>query len=208
MWRVASWFPNLKPEVLNSLKEFHSELLKFTTRLNLISKNTEREADEVHFADCILAATSIPSVRLGKRVFDVGSGNGLPGIVMALLNPGVEFYLVESDIRKSEFLKHIVSHLKLDNVGIMNVRLESLEPKSISCAITRGFASISKTCLVCNKIFVKDGACFHLKGSNWSREVADLPSQLIAHWSPQLVGEYSLPVSQARRGVVCTVKIQ
>lgn len=207
LWRMAEWFPDLDPQIHELLKMFHSELIKFNLRLNLVSRATEREADEVHFADCLSAAQLISATGLNRPIYDVGSGNGLPGIVMGILNPTLEVFLVESDSRKCEFLKHAVHHLKLANVKVMNVRLESLKNTDLGVGVSRGFATIAKTILACNKIFSKGGKFYHLKGPSWSREIADIPSQLISVWTPELVGEYSLPVSQSRRAVVCTSKI-
>lgn len=207
LWRLREWFPDLEPNAHEMLKVFHSELIKFNLRLNLIARPTEREADELHFADCLSASQLIGAAGLNRPVYDVGSGNGLPGIVIGLLNPSVEVNLIESDSRKCEFLKHAVHVLKLSNVKVMNLRLESLKQAELSIGVSRGFATIAKTILACNRLFVKGGKFYHLKGPSWSREIADIPSQLISAWTPELVGEYSLPVSQSRRSVVCTTKI-
>lgn len=207
LWRLKEWFPDLDPQIHEMLKTFHGELIKFNLRLNLVARSTEREADEVHFADCLSACQLIGAAGLTQPVFDVGSGNGLPGIILGILNPKAQINLVESDSRKCEFLKHAIHILKLPSVQVMNVRLESLKGGDMGIGLSRGFATIAKTVLACNRIFVKGGKFYHLKGPSWSREIADIPSQLISVWSPELVGEYSLPVSQGRRAVVCTTKI-
>lgn len=207
LWRIPEWFPDLPSLTQERLKLYHGELIRFNSRLNLISRTTERDADEVHFADCLYAVKGIPAESWAFPVHDVGSGNGLPGVVLGLLYPEVDVRLVEGDSRKCEFLKHIIHALQLENVKVMNVRLESLKSANLQVGITRGFASISKTVLACNRTFVRGGKFFHLKSGAWAREVAEIPSQLTAFWSPELVFEYSLPVSQARRGVVLTNKI-
>ena len=206
MWRVPEWFPTLSPNVLAQLKSYHGELLKFNARLNLISKNTERDADEQHFADCMRAVEIVLKQNVPGKVYDIGSGNGLPGLIFAIMDPTREYSLVESDSRKAEFLKHVADTLKLKNVKVVVARFESLKSLGITCAVSRGFANISKTVLTCNKLFDAGSKFYHLKGSGWSSEVAEIPSQLISVWSPELVGEYVLPVSQARRAVVGTQK--
>ena len=206
LWRLESWFPDLSEGVLKSLKTYHEELLKFNAKVNLISRSTEREADEVHFADCVMAGQLLLQRPLPGKIFDIGSGNGLPGLVMAIMDSKCEYFLVESDSRKAEFLKHIIHLLELKNANVMNVRFESLRTAGVQVALSRGFASISKTVLACNKVFNVGGQFFHLKGNNWSTEIAELPSQLISVWKPELVGEYVLPTSQARRAVVSTQK--
>lgn len=206
LWRMDEWFPFLAPNVKEKVKAYHAELLKFNVRLNLVSRTTEREADEIHFADCLLASEIILKKDLGKQVYDIGSGNGMPGILLGIVDPKRQYFLVESDNRKCEFLKHVVHDLALENVTIMNARFENLVGTGIKVAISRGFASISKTLLICNKIFQPGGQFYHLKGSNWSSEIAELPSQIISVWSPELVGEYSLPATQAARAVIITQK--
>lgn len=206
LWRVSEWFPDVSAKHMALLKSYHAELLKFNVRVNLISKNTEREADEQHFADSLLAIEIMRKQPLRKRIFDIGSGNGFPGLILAILEPKIELVLVESDARKSEFLKHVISTLKLKNATVMNARFESLKSQEIEVALSRGFASIAKTLLMCNKVFESGARFFHLKGNNWSSEIAELPSQLISVWQPELLGEYTLPVSQARRAIVVTQK--
>ncbi len=206
LWRIPQWFPQLDGVLAEQLRLYHSELLKFNVRLNLVSRSTEREADEIHFADCILAGLALSKVKLDKPVYDLGSGNGLPGLVMALMRPDSQFLLVESDSRKCEFLKHMIAVLNIRNCRVLNVRLETLKSSEMSLAMSRGFANISKTLLAVNKCFTKGGRFYHLKGSNWGTEIAAIPTQIISLWSPELVSEYSLPDTQARRSVVCTTK--
>lgn len=208
LWRVPKWFPQLSPDVQALLQSYHAELLKFNAKLNLVSRNSEREADEIHFADSIMACEMILADSKVSRVFDLGSGNGFPGLVMAILDPTREMNLVESDVRKCEFLKHIVHTLKLPRVNILNVRLETLVGSKIEMAINRGFASISGTSLACNRILEKGAVVYHLKGNSWAKEIGEMPVQLISFWEPRLVGEYSLPVSQVRHAIVSTHKIQ
>lgn len=207
LWRVPQWFSALAPDTLETLRQFHVELLKFNAKLNLISRNTERDADETHFADCVLAIQALPQLTKAKLVVDVGSGNGLPGLIFAILHPHHPIQLVESDARKCEFLKHVAHQLNLRQVQVANVRLEALPMVAAgSVGLSRGFASISKTCLLANKVFPAGSTFYHLKGNSWSSEIAEIPSQLMSFWRPELVGEYTLPVSQVRRGLVATTK--
>jgi 16S rRNA (guanine527-N7)-methyltransferase len=207
LWRVPQWFPDLADPIQAKLKEFHVELLKFNLKLNLISRTTERDADEVHFADSIFGSRMVLAASSDKSFVDIGSGNGLPGIVLAILAPEREFNLVESDGRKAEFLKHVIHKLGIKNTQVASVRFENMKILGGTAGISRGFASISKTLLLSNRVFTKGSNFYHFKGSNWAREVAEIPAQLMSFWTPELVGEYSLPVGQARRGIVVTKKV-
>ncbi len=207
-WRIETWFSDLKPEVTVLLKTYFDELIKFNRTVNLISIKTLPVADLIHMSDSILACRMIfqahPQL---SEIYDIGSGNGFPGIVFAILYPQVTVKLLDSDQRKCEFLKHIASLLRLSNVSVLNQTFESLPDASIRVAICRGFASISKTILLARKPFVKGGAIYHLKGDSWSAEVGEIPTQLCSVWTPSLVGEYKLPVGSVKFGIVKTEKI-
>jgi 16S rRNA (guanine527-N7)-methyltransferase len=207
LWRVPQWFKDLAAPKLELLSMFHVELVHFNSKVNLIGRGTEREADEVHFADSILGSQLILNSTQAKTLYDVGSGNGLPGLVIAILDPSRIIKLVESDARKAEFLKQMVFRLKLTNVEVLNIRFEQLGSGSIDVAFSRGFASVSKALLLGNKAFHKGSLYFHLKTNTWSREIAEIPSQLCSVWTPELIGEYSLPETRARRAVLVTKKL-
>jgi len=207
LWRVPQWFPKLSPQILETMRLFHVELLHFNAKVNLIGRGTERDADEAHMADSIMGSELLLKHCKAQIIYDIGSGNGLPGIALAIMDPARKLKLVEKDARKSEFLKQIIFRLKLSNAEVLNVRLEEIAQGTIDAAVSRGFATISKALLIGNKAFHKDSMYYHFKTTTWSTEIAEIPSQLCAIWSPELVGEYSLPHAQARRAVVVTKKI-
>jgi 16S rRNA (guanine527-N7)-methyltransferase len=207
LWRIPKWFPKLSPDMQETLKKFHAELLNFNAKINLIGRGTERDADEAHFADAISGSELLLKHSKAETIYDIGSGNGLPGIAMAILDLHRKLILVEVDERKGEFLKQVIHRLGLKNVSVKIERFEKLPESSIEAAVSRGFASISRTLLMGNKQMAPKSSYYHMKTNNWSREIAEMPSQLCAIWSPELVGEYSLPDTQARRAVVVTKKL-
>lgn len=207
-WRIDTWFSDLNPEAAKQLKTFFDELLKFNRTVNLISPKTLPMADLIHMADSILAVRLILKDRNPlEEIYDIGSGNGFPGIVLAVLSPSTQVHLVDSDQRKCEFLKHAASLLQLRNVKVLNQTVETLPEGSIKVGICRGFASISKTILSTRRVVPKGGVFYHLKGENWPAEVGEIPTQLCSVWSPALVSEYKLPVGSVKFGVVKTEKI-
>lgn len=205
-WNIPQWFPDLDPATINQLSGLLQELLHFNKRLNLISPRTEKVADKVHISDSILAAKEIFKHCNEKEIHDIGSGNGMPGLVMAILDPSRKFYLVESDSRKCEFLKHAAMRLKLQNVEVLNKRLEELPEDSIKCAVSRGFASISKAILAARKPCASGCTYYHLKSDSWSREFGEIPVQILSHWKPAFLKSYRLPDSDIDLAVVYTVK--
>lgn len=195
-WRLSTWFKDISDEKLTQLAAYHSELLFFNGRMNLISPRTEKDADLIHFADAILGGRMIFSRSKASNIYDVGSGNGIPGIVMSVLWPEKFFTLVDADARKAEYLKHCVNRLGLKNTRVMNARLEDLEVGSIQCAVSRGFANFSKSLLMARRAAALGCEFYHFKGQAWSSEVAAVPAQILANWNPEHVGDYHLPIGE------------
>ena len=204
----SEWFSkDLSSEEHSLLRAYHIELLHFNTRLNLISVQTEKNADLVHFSDCILGAKSILNYTDEKEIYDIGSGNGLPGIILAILAPERKIFLMDSDARKVEFLKHVAYRLGLKNAFPIHARLQDRPDNSIKCAVSRGFASISKALLLSRKVCSVGTDYFHFKSSSWVSEVVAIPPQVCAYWAPRLVEEYELPGGFNNLSVVVTKKI-
>ena len=206
-WRIPEWFQGLTTEALHQLQIFHHELITFNGRINLISPRTEKNADLVHFADAILGSRIIHGTTGHDHIFDLGSGNGVPGLVYATLFPETKIIPVEGDARKCEFIKHCAGRMGLKNVKAVHARIEDLDDAMIRCGMTRAMASISKTLLMARRSAAEGCEFYHFKGSSWATEVAEIPSQIIAHWEPTHVKDYQLPNHETVMSLVLTKKV-
>lgn len=207
-WRIGTWFSDLSPDILNRLKTYFDELVKFNKTLTLVAPKTIPFADALHFSDSILASRVIlKSNPQLKELYDLGSGNGFPGLVIALLNPSIKVHLVEYDVKKCEFLKHMITTLKLSNAVVVSGKVEDLKDNSVQFAVARGLSSISKVLLLMRTKVAKGGVIYHMKGEQWGMEVSEIPIQLCSSWSPSLIGEYRLPVGEIKFAVIKTDRI-
>lgn len=103
---------------------FAESLLKANKTLNLVSAQaaehiTEHLLDSLSFLDCNL-------FEAGGKVADIGSGSGLPGLVLAIARPEARFYLIESHARKAAFINATVASLDIKNVKVINDRVETV----------------------------------------------------------------------------------
>lgn len=207
-WRVGNWFTDISADVQKKLRIYFDELVKFNKTLTLVSPKTVPAADAIHFSDSILATRVILKAYPGiKEIHDLGSGNGFPGLIIALLSPSTKVVLVEMDQKKSEFLKHIIMALELKNVEILVSKIEDLKDGSVHNAIARGLSSISKVLLLTRTKVVKGGLLFHMKSEQWGMEVSEIPIQLCSAWAPSLLGEYRLPIGEMKFAVIKTERI-
>jgi len=205
-WRVNDWYPDLPAEVKTKLRQIFDELLKFNPTVNLVSAKSLNNADQMHFADSILASQAIYKSAAIDEIYDFGSGNGFPGLVFALLYPSIKVNLVELDQRKSEYLKHCINVCGIKNCVVINKGVEALAANSVKFAMSRGFANITKAIMLARKVMPKGGKYYHLKSEEWPSEVASIPIQLCSFWSPSLVSEYKLPNGEIKFAVVKTEK--
>ena len=203
-WRISKWFPELSKGVLEKLYIYSIELINFNERLNLISPKTERDADQLHFADSIIGGKMILEASDQKEFYCFGSGNGFPGLVMACLAPEKTFHLVDGDSRKVNFLKYVINRMGLKNCTAHQKRIEDLDFGSVRCIVSRALGNISKCLLRSYKSCVNGGEYYHFKGSSWVQEVSEIPTQICALWEPSLLGEYKLPESDYSFAIVLT----
>ncbi len=206
-WRVPELFPSLDSGLVERLHNYQKELIKFNSKINLISTRSEENCDLVHIIDSLFAAQIILNATQQKEIFDIGSGNGLPGVVMATIDPERQIVILDKDSRKIEFIKHVCSRLELSNVSFVNSRAEELEEGRVHCAVSRGFASVSKSIISLRKVFATGADYFHIKSDSWAREVAEMPTQACAFWEPSLVDNYKIPIVGSDFSVVLTKKI-
>ena len=106
---------NVSRETFPELEEFRKIIIKNNKDINLISKKTEEISKERHIID---SAQIIDFIDKNDNICtDIGSGSGLPGIVLAIImkhkNSKMEFHLYEKSFHKSNFLKEVSEKLKL-----------------------------------------------------------------------------------------------
>ena len=114
---------------------------------------------------------------------------------------------MDADIKKCEFMKHVISAVRIPNADVLNMKVEELKDNSVQHAFSRGFANISKIILITRKAVSKGGVVYHLKGEQWGMEVSEIPIQLCSSWAPGLVGEYKLPIGEMKFAIIKTDKI-
>ncbi len=115
----------LTSEQIDRFRTYRDELLRWAARMNLTALRSPEAVVRDGFLDALTCDGLIgPQVR---RVLDLGSGAGFPGIPLALVRPEIAFTLIEASRKKVSFLRHIVRRLELANVTVVLGRAESPE---------------------------------------------------------------------------------
>jgi len=109
------------------IEKYLAELYRWNKKINLTSVDEEK-AWETLVEPSLAMLEFFPSHE-GLKVFDIGSGGGIPAIILAVAMPGNTFFAVESVAKKCDFLTHIVAMLKIENLLPLNVHTSSILEK-------------------------------------------------------------------------------
>jgi 16S rRNA (guanine527-N7)-methyltransferase len=133
-----------------------------------------REVDRIwdrHIANCAAVEELIPA---NSKVFDIGSGAGLPGLVLAIVRPDITIGLIEPLMRRSEFLKEVVTDLGLtEQVTVIRGRAEELKGQTAPVVTARAVAPLGKLLTWSLPLTTKGGQILAMKGSSAATEIAD-----------------------------------
>jgi 16S rRNA (guanine527-N7)-methyltransferase len=154
-------------ETRERLDEFAALLLAWNRRINLVGTTEAAELERRHIADCIQVAELIER---GARVADLGSGAGLPGLVVATCRPDLRVTCVESDGRKAAFLREAVRVLRI-KAEVRAARIETLPPLQAEVVTARGLAPLPRLLGYVARHLAVEGTALLMKGRRWQEEL-------------------------------------
>ena len=144
----------------------------------------------------IFDSLSVCPLLHGRRLADIGTGPGLPGIPLALACPDLEVTLVESNGKKTRFLREAVRTLSLDaRCAVVQTRVEQYRPdQSFDTVTSRAFASLVDFVTASRHLLAPDGRWLAMKGRRPDDEIAELPADIrvesvVPLTVPDLAGE-------------------
>ena len=176
-------------------------LAKWNKTYNLTAIRDPLQAVSLHVLDSLAVVRELRDRR--GALADVGSGGGLPGIPLAIAEPGRRVTLNDANQKKGAFLRQAVIELGLHNADVYIGRAEHWRPaQRFAVVITRGFASLVEFLEACRHLVTPDGVLAAMKGAYPESELAQVP----AHCDcgdvrrltvPLLVGERHLVLCRA-----------
>ena len=159
--------------ILTKLSEYKKILIKENQNMNLIGKSTLIDLDERHLLDCIQIVKYLPHHE--KSLMDVGTGAGLPGIILSIIG-FKNLHLVEKSPKKSSFLENCKLRLGLNYV-VHNKSISEISNLNIDYVTARAFASIEKIISMTKKIINKQTKFILLKGKTYLTELETINPQ-------------------------------
>lgn len=194
---------NLSPEVHRQLLDYLALLQKWNRVYNLTAVRDPAEMLTHHLLDSLAAVPPLLRHTQGQAaaVLDVGSGGGLPGVVLAITCPQLTVHCVDTVAKKAAFVQQVAASLKLPNLRGIHARVESLRAdagQGYDVVCSRAFASLVDF-TNWSRAALKPGAVWMaMKGKHPLDELAALPSDVLVFHVEQLL----VPGLDAERCIV------
>jgi 16S rRNA (guanine527-N7)-methyltransferase len=161
---------NVSRETISPLADYVALLLKWNKSINLIGPATKTDIWTRHIEDSAQLVALIPSS--ATSLVDLGSGAGLPGLVIAMMRPDLEVTLVEQDQRKAAFLKEAKRALKLANVTVAATNIAKVTAM-FDVVTARALAPLLQLCAMAKPLMGEGAQCLFPKGANHANELTD-----------------------------------
>jgi len=161
--------PNVSRETMEKLEQYAQLLTKWNRTINLVAPSTIDELWARHIWDSYQLLDLIPEE---ADLADIGSGGGLPGLILAIARPAMPITLIERDQRKCAFLTQAALTLDLRAASVRNDDIKDI--KSTHSVVTaRALASLDVLCELSYPLLLNDAICLFPKGENFATEVEE-----------------------------------
>lgn len=191
------------------LIEFSRLLLEKNQVMNLTAITEPREVATLHLLDSLALAAH--EELAGKKIIDVGTGAGFPGMPLAIALPGVDMTLLDSLNKRIDFLQEVCNALSLQDITCVHARAEEFAAahrESYDFAVSRAVAALPVLCELCLPL-VKVGGAFLAMKSSRSQEETDQAAKAISLLGGKLerVTDYSIPTTDITHRLLTIRKI-
>lgn len=196
MNKVLSYAPLLEQGLSElGIETSSAPLLQY---LSLLTKwNRAYNLTAIRDMDAMISRHLLDSLAInrlihGQRLLDVGSGAGLPGIPLALIHPELEVVLLDSNGKKTRFLQEAKRQLGLDNIEIVQTRVENYHPSTqFDTLVSRAFSSLAQILTWTQHLVAPQGVWLAMKGCypKTELEMINLPYQVETYTVPNLDSE-------------------
>ena len=196
---------SLSDEQTSALLELVSQLAKWNRTYNLTALRDAGQALVHHVFDSLAAVPPLLHWGAGQaggklRILDVGSGGGLPGIVLAIAMPEAQITCVDAVEKKVSFIRQMAGVLGLRNLEARHTRIEDVEPLGCDIVISRAFASLEVFARLAGRHVALNGRLVGMKGKFPDQEIAELERE--TDWVAHDTQPLSVPELQAERCLV------
>ena len=198
---VAALPLSLSDAQIEQMISYLALLSKWNSVYNLTSVRDPIEMVKLHLLDSLSAAHAFKDA---QNVLDVGSGGGLPGMILAITYPAIRIAMIDSVNKKTAFLAQAKTELGLANVTVHTGRVEALQVEQKFDVITsRAFSELCNFVNWSGHLLADDGQFIAMKGIAPNEEIEQLP----AGWNVTAIESLSVPGLEVARHLIMIKKV-
>lgn len=160
----------------DALADYLALLQRWNATYNLTAIREPAEMLTQHLADCLAVIEPLLRWRHGGRLLDVGSGGGLPGVVIAVMAPEWRVLCCDAVGKKVAFVQQVAGALRLPNLQARHARVEQLQELPFDLIASRAFASLADFVRLTAPHLASGGVWMAMKGKEPAAELAELPA--------------------------------
>ena len=192
---LGAFRPNPPPQVARQCQAYLKLLQKWNRAYNLTAVRDPLQMVPQHILDSL---TLLPYLK-GDHCLDVGTGPGLPGLVLAINNPRQHWCLLDSNGKKTRFLRQAVTELELPNIEIIHSRVEEYKPRHLFTTIVcRAYAPLAAYVQSVSHLAASKQTVLAMKASLPPQELRELQQLRI----PYRIQKLTVPGLAAERNLV------
>lgn len=173
---------------LQALADYLALLQRWNQTYNLTAVRDPAAMLSHHLADCLAVLARLDAQLKQGRVLDVGSGGGLPGVVLAIMRSDLDITCVDTVGKKAAFIRQVAGQLALPNLHAEHARVERLRLPPFDLITSRAFASLADFVSLSRPLLAPHGVWMAMKGRHPDDELAALPAGVaVFHVEPLAV---------------------
>ena len=187
-------------EQLNKLDKFYHLLISWNEKINLTRITEEKDVYLKHFYDSLTITKEIDLSKV-NTLCDVGTGAGFPGIVLKIMYPNLKVTLIDSLLKRVNYLNEIIKELKLTDIKAIHTRGEDYKDK-FDVVTSRAVANIEKLVTFTMHLVDKDGVFIAMKGNIDNELTISVEKNISKKYKIVKINKFKLPIEESDRSLV------
>ena len=185
---------------LDKLNKFYHLLIEWNEKINLTRIVDEKDVYLKHFYDSLTITKEIDLSKV-NTLCDVGTGAGFPGIVLKIMYPNLKVTLIDSLLKRVNYLNEIIKELELTNIKAIHTRGEDYKDK-FDVVTSRAVANIEKLVTFTMHLVDKDGVFIAMKGNIDNELTISVEKNISKKYKIVKINKFKLPIEESDRSLV------
>ena len=185
---------------LNKLDKFYHLLISWNEKINLTRITEEKDVYLKHFYDSLTITKEIDLSKV-DTLCDVGTGAGFPGIVLKIMYPNLKVTLIDSLLKRVNYLNEIIKELELTDIKAIHTRGEDYKDK-FDVVTSRAVANIEKLVTFTMHLVDKDGVFIAMKGNIDNELTNSVEKNISKKYKIVKINKFKLPIEESDRSLV------